>query len=296
VLCAVNPVIGKEREFAITAAPKAKKVLVVGGGPAGMQAAIVSRLKGHQVLLYEERDRLGGRLNLTALVPSKHDNIAPFTRALVNQVKRLGITVKLGTTVTPKVAAEVKPDAVIVATGSRISMPKLPGISQGKVVTDEDILLKKAKVGKKVAIICLRRQKEWCNPGAQLMAEDIADLLAAEGKQVTMIREGMKVGAKIMPVARGACLEQLIKKDVTLLNVARCEEIKPEGVVVSTREGERKTIEADTIVISNSVEPNNQLFEQLSGKFANVHSVGDCVEPRYLKDALAEGYRAGNII
>jgi NADPH-dependent 2,4-dienoyl-CoA reductase/sulfur reductase-like enzyme len=292
----VNPVIGKDRELAITPAPKAKKVLVVGGGPAGIQAAIVARLKGHQVLLYEKKERLGGRLNLEALVPGKRDNIETLTHYLLNQVNKLGVTVKLGTTVTPEVISEINPDVIIVATGSRIAMPKLPGISQDHVVTDEDVLLRKVKTGQRIAVICFRRQKERCNPGAQLLAEDIADLLADEGKQVTLIREGMNVGKMIMPVARGACLEQLNKKGVTLLRVRRCEKITPKGLLVSSQNGERKTIEADTIVIANSREPNKQFFQQLNGKLPNVYFVGDCVEPRYLKAALAEGFRAGNII
>jgi len=294
LMCTMNPAIGREAEYRLTNAAKQKRVLVVGAGPAGMEAAIVAAARGHDVFLYEEAARLGGQLNLMALPPtSKQDKIEPLTRYFINRVNKLGITVKLNTAVTPEAVEKLRPDVVIVATGSKVVTPQIPGVKRGNVVTDEDVLTGKVEVGQEVIIICLRRQKEWCNPGCQLVAEDIAEVLAAKGSKVTMMKEGMKIGAKLMPVARRAFLDRLAQKGVTMLNGVHCEEITAEGVVISTEDGGRRTVEADTIVIAASVEPKNQLAEELKTRVPEVYVIGDCVSPRSIGDAIADGFQAG---
>ncbi|MFZ1988886.1 MAG: FAD-dependent oxidoreductase, partial [Alphaproteobacteria bacterium] len=151
VHCSVNAVVGREKEFELMRAQKTKKVLVVGGGPAGMEAAAVACLRGHQVVLYEKQLRLGGQLNLAVKPPHK-DEIQSFTNYLITRVKKLGIEVQLGKEVDADTIGTVKPDSIILATGSTPFKPEIPGIDRDHVILAEDVLSGKG-VGKRVLII-----------------------------------------------------------------------------------------------------------------------------------------------
>jgi 2,4-dienoyl-CoA reductase-like NADH-dependent reductase (Old Yellow Enzyme family)/thioredoxin reductase len=275
--CTTNPAAGKEREYRLAPAPQPKKVFIVGGGPAGMAAARVAKLRGHEVELWERENKLGGQL-LTAALPPHKSGIPVLTSYLASQMDRLDIKVELGKAATPAIVEQKNPDVVILATGSIPLVPDIPGIDRGNVVTAQQVLTGEAKVGEKVVVI-----------GGELVGCETAEFLADQGKQVTVVRRGAAMAEKLSPSARELLLLRLEAKGVTLLTGVKYEEISEKGLTIITREGERKTLEADTIVLAAGARSDIELFQALQGKVKEVYLAGDCVQPRRIVDAISEG-------
>lgn len=284
ITCTVNAALSREREYQITPAAKPKRVLVVGGGPAGMEAARVAALRGHQVTLCEKDAKLGGQLNLAVVPPTKRERLEPFANYLTTQIEKLNIEVRLGTEVTVALVEQLKPDAVVLACGINNLVPQIPGIDRPNVVSYEDVLGEKAAVGNKVAVI-----------GGELVGCETAEFLAERGKQVTMMRRGQRMATKVIPATRPALLNRLRSKGVTMITSVSYQEINDRGVVL-TREGERDTVEADTVVLAAGASPNNELYRALEGKVQELYLIGDAVEPRSILEAVAEGARVGRAL
>jgi 2,4-dienoyl-CoA reductase-like NADH-dependent reductase (Old Yellow Enzyme family)/thioredoxin reductase len=269
IRCSVNAILGREKEFKIAPAAQTKKILVIGGGPAGMEAARVAAMRGHRVTLWEKDSRLGGQLVQAAIPPHKA-RIAPLTIYLQTQLEKHGVKVELNRTATAQLIEEAQADVVVLATGVRPSIPDIP------------VLEGKATAGDSVAII-----------GGELVGCETAEFLAAEGKKVTVLRRSQEMALKVGPSLRNFLLSRLTEKGVALLPGVNYEKVGPDGLVITTREGEKKTIAADTIVLASGSLPDRALFQELKGKRPEVHCIGDCVAPRMIRDAIAEGFRLG---
>jgi 2,4-dienoyl-CoA reductase-like NADH-dependent reductase (Old Yellow Enzyme family)/NADPH-dependent 2,4-dienoyl-CoA reductase/sulfur reductase-like enzyme len=294
VACAVNPALGREDEYAIKAAKKKKKVVVVGGGPAGMEAARVAAIRGHDVILYEKSKKLGGQL-IQAAVPPHKSEINDLVKYQAGQLKKNKVKVELGKEATAADITKMKPDAVIVATGVSFTMPtdeQVPGISAvPNVVMAEDVLLGKAKVGDKVLII-----------GGDLVGCETAEFLVDRGKEVAVARRSAHMADSMNPDMRMILVDRLKNKGVRLIPNVQYMLATNTGVRIHVRGGitsmaeiaadAMKNIVADTIVIAAGSTANNDLAQALEGKVAEVKSVGDCVEPRRILDAIKEGWRA----
>lgn len=278
VRCSVNATTGRERQSVITPAEKARNILVVGGGPAGMEAARVAALRGHRVTLYEEREELGGTLPIAAAPPFK-DDIGGFTRYLAGQVRKLSVDVHLGRRVTPQLVDEMKPDVVILATGASPFMPDVPGIEQARVVQAESVLDGKAKVGQRVVVI-----------GAESVGCETAEVLADQGKQVTVTRRGPEIATNENWTVRRALLIRLERKGVAALTGVSYRRLTDRGLLITTSEGTEQLIEADTVVIATGARPRSELYEALRDRLPEVYRIGDCVQPRYIMDAVTEAY------
>ncbi len=284
IRCSANATLGREKESEIVPAAKPKKVLVVGGGPAGMEAARVATLRGHQVTLWEKESRLGGQLIQAAISPHK-DRIAPLAKYLETQLQKLGVKIQLGKEAIATAVAEFKPDAVVVATGIKPFLPDIPGLDKAQVVQAGDALEGKVKVGDKVAII-----------GGELVGCETAEFLADQGKKVTVMRRGSEMATSVGASNRAFFLSRLLDKGVTLLREVRYDGISLEGVIITTRDGEERTIEADTVVLAAGSVPDTALYDAIKGKVSEVHHIGDCVEPRTILDAISEGFHTGQKI
>jgi pyruvate/2-oxoglutarate dehydrogenase complex dihydrolipoamide dehydrogenase (E3) component len=177
-----------------------------------------------------------------------------------------------------------KPDAVVLATGVEAFVPEISGLEKAGAVQAVDVLSEKAGVGKKVVVI-----------GGDLVGCETADFLSERGKDVTVTRRGKRMAVKVMPGLRPALLERLEQKNVTLLTGVRYEAYTTEGLVITDREG-RRTLEADTIVLAAGSQPGIWLMETLQGRVPAVFSIGDCVEPRGILEAIHEGARIGRQI
>jgi len=280
VRCVVNPAAGKERECAVQRADSPKSVFVIGGGPAGMEAARVSALRGHNVVLYDRGETLGGQLLLASIAPYK-EVLETFANYQRTQLSRVGVKVELGQEVRAALVEEAEPDAVILATGTRLLVPQIPGVDRSNVVSSLDVLAGKVEVGNKVAVI-----------GAEVVGCETAEFLADKGKKVTLMRRGEDMATKLNPSSREHLIARLEAKGVTMLTGVQYQEITDQGVIITTREGERQTVEADTVVLAAGSLPDTELYETLKGKVPELYLVGDCVEPRNIMSAVADGYLA----
>jgi 2,4-dienoyl-CoA reductase-like NADH-dependent reductase (Old Yellow Enzyme family)/thioredoxin reductase len=280
VRCVVNPTLGRERDSEIKPSRSPKKVVVVGGGPGGMEAARVAALRGHDVVLFDEGEKLGGQLILAAKPPFK-DTLETLRQYLARQIDKLPIDLRLHQKFTQDVVRELKPDVVIVASGIRPFIPQIPGIESKKVIQASEVLMG-AETGERVSVI-----------GGELVGCETALLLLDRGKKVTIMRRGPELATKVHRFIREPMLSRLKYKGVTILTGVKYQEIIDASVVISTATGEKKVIESDTVVLAAGSMPNNELAVALKGKVDRVVSIGDCVEPRSIMEALEEGYRAG---
>ena len=281
VSCVINPTLGRESEYQVKSVSKAKNVVVVGGGPAGMQSAIVAARRGHKVTLFEKDAKLGGQLNIAALPPFKGD-ILPWIDYLVGQVKKTGVEVKLNTDATAEMVIEGTPDAVVIATGGAPLMPDIPGIDKSNVVTAQDVLSGKAKAGQNVVII-----------GGGMVGCETGHYLVEQGKTVTIIEILKRMANDMFFMARRRLMNGLRSKKVTLLTGATCEEIKEGSVQVTTAEGKWETIPVDTVVIAVGYKANEHLYKDLEGRVPEIYCIGNSSEPRRILEATSEGYRTG---
>ncbi|MDP2719158.1 MAG: FAD-dependent oxidoreductase [Dehalococcoidia bacterium] len=282
--CMVNPRVGREFEEAaqIRPADVKKKVMVVGGGPGGMEAARVAAARGHDVTLYEKTGRLGGQLNLAGATPYC-DDWKYMIGYYQTMMKKLGVKVHLNSEVTAQQIDKDHPDAVIVATGAKEVRPSVPGLDKASVVMAFDIIDGKATTGKNVLV--------W---GGRAVGVQTGELLASQGKTVTIVDDSKRIGRDINAFNIWGFRQRLAKAKVTLLLGSKVERVTPEGVVVST-DGKEQTVKVDTIVLAAGLEPNKALIEELGymSEVEEIHSVGDCVAPRKAYNAVHDGFRIG---
>jgi 2,4-dienoyl-CoA reductase-like NADH-dependent reductase (Old Yellow Enzyme family)/thioredoxin reductase len=280
ICCVVNATLGREREYELKPAESPKKVVVVGGGPGGMEAARVATLRGHKVVLFDDGDELGGQL-LLAVKPPFKDTIETFRRYLVGQVTKSGVELRLRQRFAAEMLDELKPDVVVLATGVKPFIPQIPGIQSQKVIQASEVLTG-AEVGEHVAVI-----------GGELVGCETALYLIERGKKVTIMRRGPELATKVHQFIREPLLGRLQFKGASILTGVEYKEITEAGVVIRTGTGESKVVEADTVVLAAGAVPDTELLAALQDKVARVFPVGDCVEPRGIRQAVEEGYRAG---
>ena len=283
--CTVNAVVGHENDYKITPVPKRRKVMVIGGGPAGMETARIAALRCHEVILFEKEKQLGGQLHLAAASLYKTDN-GYLTKYLTTQMEKLKIAVRPEQEATPETIKEINPDVVVIATGAVPLLPQIPGINDPKVYSAWDVLAARVEVkGEKVVVA-----------GAGSIGFDVAEFLALKGKKITMIDKLAQAGAEIESLTRRCFLERFAKYEVRILTERNILEITEKGVTVEDKKSQKQNIEADSIVVALGSESNNGLSKALWDSPIETYTIGDAAKPRKILDAIAEGWFIGRQI
>jgi 2,4-dienoyl-CoA reductase (NADPH2) len=279
--CAVNPRTGRERELAAPRAGRAKRVAVIGGGPAGLEAARVAAERGHSVTLFERSDQLGGALRLASVV---HPENQPFLRYLCDEMMRSTAEVRLGHCVSADDIVRAAPDAVVVATGGHVALPAIPGAD-----------LPHLHIGPKLRdLLADWRQRRVAIIGGDLVALEIAEFLARRGRLVSILEAGKDIAPEVGNKRKTEHMDRLDRLGVTVHVRAPVERITPDAVEFTPAGGTTRRLTADSVVIAGTVEPDTTLFDALVAAMpgAELHAAGDCSGLGLIRKATEEGARA----
>ena len=288
IRCLVNPEVGREREFSVVPpAVKAKRVIVVGGGPGGLEAARVAALRGHQVVLYERSAQLGGQLALAVLPPQK-EKIEWLRLGLITQAKKAGVELRTSTEFRAEALALGEADAVVVASGARPLREQLPGAAADRVISAWDALQGRLPL-KGIAVLVL---------GGRQMGCETAEFLAERGNRVTLLSRSpaSDLAGDVVLSYRGPLLARLRRLGVDLRTRCDVREIQNGEAIVVDVEGGETRVGAEWVVLARGSVPEAAGVDLLRARVSEVYVVGDCVEPRAIPEALYEGALAGSRI
>lgn len=320
VKCAVNPCTGHESELDIIMTDKPKHIAVVGGGPAGIEAAVIASQRGHKVTLIERSKRLGGTLFFAALAYPANGKLLDFQ---LNQLAHANVNVQLNTQATPELLQSLAVDEVIVATGASRGMPDVKGATLPHVWSGDQLRqlltgeanaetkaqlspLQKLMVGTgnllglTKQINTLEKLSHYWMPlgqqvtivGGGLVGLELAEFLAERGRQVTVIEEEQYLGQELSIVRRWRVLDHVRDLGVTLINKATVTQIDNNAVHYKTEDGEQ-SISSNTVVMATGISADGTLANKLTAAGLTVTEVGDGQEVGYIEGAINSGYRAG---
>lgn len=276
--CAFNPVVGREMEsFYGAPATTPKKVIVVGGGPGGMYAAITAAQRGHAVTLYEKNSRLGGQLLSEQYIPFKQD-MYRFVKVLEGRLAQAGVDVKLNTALTAEQAAEMQADVIIVAVGAKPIVPPIPGIDSDKVVTLEALHQETPAVGQKVVIL-----------GGGLVGSECAIYLDGLGKDVTIAEMKDDWAADSYFMHKNAMKIYMRTSNIKIRVNTTAKAVTDAGLLCEGPDGET-LLEADTILLAAGMKADRACVESFYNAAPRVFEVGDCIKAGRVVEAVSGGY------
>lgn len=276
--CAFNPVVGNELEnkYAFPAT-EPKKVIVAGGGPGGMEAAITAAKRGHSVTLYEKNDRLGGQLLSEQYIPFKQD-MYNFVKVLEGRLKKASVDVRLNTELTPEQAAAEKPDVIITAVGAKPVIPPIPGIDMEHVKGLDALHQPTPALGQKVVIL-----------GGGLVGSECAIYLDGLGKDVTIVEMKDDWASDSYFMHKNAMKVYMRDSNIKIHVNTTAKAVTDKGLVCETPDGEM-LLEADTILLAAGMKADRAAAEGFYNAAPRVFEIGDCIKAGRVVDAVTLGY------
>jgi NADPH-dependent 2,4-dienoyl-CoA reductase/sulfur reductase-like enzyme len=292
ISCLVNPTVGQEQDMILTRAENLKKILVIGGGPAGLEASRIAALRGHHVTLIEKDSQLGGQLVIASFPPMKQE-FTCLIQFLVSQVYKAGVAVELNKEVTSELIDELHPDAVIISTGGMPMIPgHIPGIEGENVMTSWDVLA--GKVLPKRRVLVIGGGSAGCEI-ADFITHPVNDL-SPNGNQVTIMEMLDNVCLDDLSPRRSQLIQRLLAKGVRIMTGTRVTEVLTDGVRYQTDKMEKIFRGIDTIVLAMGTRAENLLVQELKNGSTPFFIIGDAKEPRGAWEAIAEGWEIGRKI
>jgi 2,4-dienoyl-CoA reductase-like NADH-dependent reductase (Old Yellow Enzyme family)/thioredoxin reductase len=282
--CLVNPTMGREKEMAFIPTQKPKKIMVIGGGPGGLNAAWVAAKRGHDVHVYEKRKELGGQL-VPGSMPGHKSELRSLIQFLTKQAALFGVQCHLNYEVTAEDIQAIRPDLVILATGSLPLLPEVEGIENDIALTYEDVLNNEPAGFKNVVVV-----------GGGPTGLELALFMSERGCTVTVIEILPKAGKGLEAMTKKIILSRLKRNRAVILTSTRLLKIEGNGVKVADPDGLDRFIEADKVLVAIGTRPNNQLYDRIKSLGIEIHQIGDCLEPRSAKDAIYESAVLGRKI
>lgn len=284
--CVYNPRTGREYQWnRLEPTEDYRSVLVIGGGPAGMEAARVAAKRGHDVVLHERSDMLGGQVRTLCRTPYRQD-YAQIVDWLERQVRRSGVLVRLGSEMSAEKVLAAGADVVVVATGAVDTRPDIAGADGPNVFTARQIL-HGAQPGRRVVI---------GDFDGRHMGLSTAELLAQRGHEVEIVTSAFYVGMDVDLLTWRPAYDRLLALGVKMTPLHRILEIGAGGVRIASTAGVEREIEADGVVLCSKGTADRGIYRQLKGKVGRLHAIGDCWAPRQLEQAIYEGSRTGREI
>jgi len=284
VECLVNPALGREKEMAFHPAKLRKKVMVIGGGPGGLNVAWVAAKRGHDVHLFEKHFALGGQLIFSCVAGYKKELLS-LIKFQKRQIEKFGVKYYLKHEATADTVKEEHPDVVVLATGSLPFSPKVEGIDKSNVVTFEEVLSENPPAQKKTVVI-----------GGGPTGCEVALHLSENGCPVVIVEMLPTIGKPLESVTRKVLLKELKANNVKVMTEYRLSKVEENGVFVIGKDMEEQFLEAERVVIAIGNRPDNKLYDQIKSLGYEIHRIGDCLEPRSAKSAIYEGAVLGRAI
>lgn len=276
--CLVNPDLGREKEMAFQPTDNPKRVMVIGGGPGGLNAARIAAKRGHKVDLYEKKTYLGGQLNL-GVKPYFKKELNHLLEFLITQVKKENVTCHMGNEITVDIVKKHSPDVIIIATGSSPFIPPIQGIDLPTVLSVPELLIgSNSSIGPKVVVI-----------GGGPTGCEIALDLSTKNFDVIIVEQLPKIGVQIEAITKKMIIKGLKENKVKILTEHSVQKITSDGVYVSGKDKNIYFIGCNNVVVAIGNKPENQLYEELKNLGFTIFKIGDCSEARGAKDAIYEG-------
>lgn len=284
VECLVNPFLGREKSLNFQPAATTRKIMVIGSGPGGLNAAWMAAKRGHDVYLFEKKAVIGGKL-IVGSVPGFKKEIANLIKFLKKQTLMCGVRIYLNCEVTPAVIDTASPDVVILATGALPVFPSVEGIHRKTVVCVDDVL--DAQPPDRVKTVVVGGGASGC---------ETALYLAEHGCRVTIVEMLSEVATNLESITRKVVLRKLQENKIAVLAGFKLVRICDHGIQISAKEGAVIDVEADRVVMAVGNQPDNRLYQQIALSDYEIHRIGDCVEPRSIKQAIYEGTVVGGTV
>ncbi|MCX7858050.1 MAG: FAD-dependent oxidoreductase [Deltaproteobacteria bacterium] len=302
--CRVNAALGTT-DYSLPTAEKKKRVAIIGAGPAGMEAARIAALRGHEVFLFEKEKRLGGLLPMATFIKgTETEDIYVLIKFLVSQIRKLGVVVIKGKKATVREIKRVNPDVVIVATGGEPKALVLQGESSRKIKQSAEFHAKlkfylrflNPRLLRWLSRFFLPVGKEVVIVGGQIHGMEVAEFLVKRGRKVSIVEKDETIGKGMVDFRLHLLLAWFKKKGVIIYSGVKEWRTVKEGLEIIDRDGVTKILKADTIVVSLPPSSNSSLYEELRSEFPDVFIIGDAKDPRLIVDAIREGYEVAKNI